>query len=60
MSFLGKNAFGLQSDGAADGAPAPGNSSTSPPSPPMVPGASSVAALFAQKNNYTDRQVETG
>lgn len=56
MSFLGNGAFGIPSEGA----PAPGNGSVSPPSPPMLPGGSSVAALFAQKNNYTDQQVATG
>ena len=60
MSFLGNNAFGLQSEGAVAEAPAPANSSASSPSPPMVPGGGSVAAFLAQNNQYTDRQVETG
>ncbi|BDA42899.1 probable CSC1-like protein ERD4 at C-terminar half [Coccomyxa sp. Obi] len=56
MSFLGNGAFGTQSEAA----PAPGNSSMSPPGPYIIPGGGQVAALFAQNNQYTDRQVTTG
>ncbi len=60
MSFLdGK--LGVQQTQEYSIAPGagPGNDSASP-SPPMTPGGSAVAALLAQKNQYTDSQVATG